>query len=248
MPLHRVNLIEQSLASLTNMQKSLTTDLEAWGCRPLADNEKSGYLAWSLDFFTDSQVEQDPFIDITLQLDVTDAYAGYRGQAVPGLTFFSYLAWHLAHAMQGQIGFKLRKIDDAWFVLENAPIVVPVAVGGEMRFCELLLQDACRQTLPEFALQYRDQLDAARTGGAPRMAPLTFLAATLMGNHPQLQFTGLKLHWRKGDIQCQPCFYFGQRYSLGERLMIPMAIKLHHACADGFVLNALLEDFRLRIK
>lgn len=225
-----------------------TTDLEAWGCRPLADNEKTAYLAWALDFFTDSQVEQDPFIDITLQLDITDAYACYAGQAVPGLTFFGYLVWHLAHAIQGQIGLKLRKINDAWFVLENAPIVVPVAVGGEMRFCELLLQNACRQTLPEFALQYRDQLNAARTGGVPRMAPLTFLVAALMGNHPQIQFTGLKLHWRKSDIQCQPCFYFGQRYSLGERLMIPMAIKLHHACADGFVLNALLEDFRLRIK
>lgn len=230
------------------MPNLFTTDLEAWGCRPLADNEKTSYLAWSLDFFTDPQVAQDPFIDITLQLDITDAYACYTERALSELTFFSYLIWHLAHAMQGQISFKLRNINGTWCVLENAPIVVPVAVGGEIRFCELLLQNACQQSLPEFALQYRNQLNAARAGGMQRMAPRTFLAANLIGNLPQLQFTALNLHWRKSDIQCQPCFYFGQRYSLGERLMMPLAVKLHHACTDPYVLNALIENFRLRIK
>lgn len=230
------------------MPNLLTANLEDWDCRPLADEEKAGYLAWSLDFFTDSKVEQNPFIDITLQLDVTDAYACYERQALPDLTFFSYLIWHLAHAMQGQLGFKLRNIKGKWYVLENAPIVVPVAIGGEMRFCELLLQNACHQSLAEFSLQYRNQLNAARAGSVQRMAPQTFLTASFIGNLPQLQFTALNLHWRRSDIQCQPCFYFGQRYSLGERLMMPLAVKLHHACTDPFVLNALIEDFRLRIK
>lgn len=228
------------------MPNSLTTDLQAWGCRTLTDAEQAGYLAWSLDFFTDSTVEQDPFIDITLQLDITDAYACYKRQALAGLTFFSFLIWHLAQAMQGQLGFKLRKINGKWWVLENAPIVVPVAVGGEMRFCELLLQNACYQSLAEFAGQYRNQLNAARTGCVQRMDPHTFLTASFIGNLPKLQFTALKLHWRKTDIQCQPSFYFGQRYQVGERLMMPLAIKLHHACADPFVLNALIEDFRQR--
>lgn len=230
------------------MPNLFTTDLEAWGCRPLADNEKTSYLAWSLDFFTDPQVEQDPFIDITLQLDITDAYACYAGQALSGLTFFSYLIWHLAQAMQGQLGFKLRKIDGTWQVLENAPIVVPVAVGGEMRFRELLLRDVSRQSLAGFAAHYRKQLDAARAGQGERMAPLTFLSACLIGNLPNLQFTAMNLHWRKSDIQCQPCFYFGRRYQQDGRLLIPLAAKLHHACTDPFVLNALIEDFLQRVK
>jgi chloramphenicol O-acetyltransferase type A len=228
------------------MPSPLTTDLQAWGCRPLAEAEKAGYLAWSLDFFTDCAVEQDPFVDITLQLDITDAYACYKAQALPELTFFSFLIWHLAQAMQGQLGFKLRKIKGQWWVLENAPIVVPVAVGGEMRFCELLLQNASNQGLAEFAGHYRNQLDAARAGCLPRMDPHTFLTACFVGNLPQLQFTALNLHWRKSDIQCQPSFYFGQRYPQGERLMMPLAIKLHHACTDPFVLNSLIEDFRQR--
>ncbi len=230
------------------MPNPIAADLAEWGCRPLSQAEKAGYLAWSLDFFTDSTVEQDPFVDLTLQLDVTEAYASYQRQALPGLSFFSYLIWHLAQAMQGQLGFKLRKIDGTWQVLENAPIVVPVAVGGEMRFRELLLRDVSRQSLAGFAAHYRKQLDAARAGEGERMAPLTFLSACLIGNLPNLQFTAMNLHWRKSDIQCQPCFYFGRRYQQDGRLLIPLAAKLHHACTDPFVLNALIEDFLQRVK
>lgn len=229
------------------MTQPIDALLRNWGCRPLAEQEKSDYFAWSLDFFTDHRVEQDPYVDLTIQLDVTEAYARYQRLALPSLTFFAYLVWHLARAMQEELSFKLRKINGDWCVLENAPIVVPAAVGGEMRFRELLLQDTCLQTLSEFAQQYRNQLKAARSGELPRVAPLSFLSACLIGNLPNLQFTALSLSWRKGDIQCQPYFYFGQRYRQGERLMIPLAAKLHHACMDPFVFNALIEKFRSRI-
>jgi chloramphenicol O-acetyltransferase type A len=228
------------------MMNPLTADLNAWGCRPLDDAEKAGYLDWSLDFFTDGAVQQDPFVDVTLQLEISDAYADYTALALPGLTFFSFLIWHLAQALQGQLDFKLRKIKGQWWVLENAPIVVPVALGGKMRFAELLLQNVSQQSLEQFAGQYRNALDAARAGFAPRMDPQTFSTACFVGNLPQLQFTALNLHWRKSEVECQPSFYFGKRYVQGERLMIPLSIKLHHACTDLLVLNSLIDVFRRR--
>lgn len=218
--------------------------LQAYAPRLLTDAEKQGYLDWSLDFFTDAGVRQDPFVDITLQLDVTQAYANYQANAAAGLSFFSFLIWHLAQAMQAHSGFKLRKVGEHWLVLENAPIVVPVAVGGAQRFKELLLRDASRQSLADFASQYRRQLDAARSD-EPRahLDPDTFLTACFIGNLPDLQFTALSLHWRQSHIQCQPSFYFGKRYSQGAQSFIPLAVKLHHACTDPFVLNALMADF-----
>lgn len=231
-----------------NLTVSLRTPLQAYAARPLSADEKRGYLEWSLDFFTDSGVLQDPFVDLTLQLDVTRAYASYRQSEIAGLTFFSFLLWHLAQTMQGHLGFKLRKIGQEWLVLENAPLVVPVAVGGENRFCELLLENVSRQSLVEMAGQYRCQLDSARRGEVRRMAPETFLTACFVGNLPDLQFTGLSLHWRKALIQCQPCFYFGKRYEQDGKLFIPLAAKLHHACTDPFVLNGLIRDFTARFE
>ena len=228
------------------MRTELSTLIEHWSARPLTEAESKGYLDWSLDFFTDNSVEQDPFVDITLQLDVTRAYAAYQAARVEGLSFFSFLVWHLARAMQGNLGFKLRKIEGKWWVLDNAPIVTPIAVGGEARFTELLLKDASRESLAEFARQYREKLDSAKRGEGTRMDPETFLVACFIGNLPQLQFTALSLHSRKSSIQCQPCFYFGQRYFQGEKLFIPFAAKLHHACTDPHVLNQLVEDFQAR--
>ncbi|MDO6387316.1 CatA-like O-acetyltransferase [Uliginosibacterium sp. 31-12] len=220
--------------------------LQAWSARPLSSAEREGYLDWALDFFTDETVAQDPFVDITLQLDVTEAHAAYRAQSLAGLSFFSFLIWHLAQAMQGQPDFQLRRFHTEWWVLENAPIVVPVAIGGAQRFTELLLENTTRLSLADFAGHYRQQLDAARRGELPRLPETTFLAACFIGNLPQLRFSGLSLHWRQSRIQCQPGFYFGQRYEQGGRLLIPMAAKLHHACTDPHVLNALITDFQQR--
>jgi chloramphenicol O-acetyltransferase type A len=66
------------------MKNVLPAPLQNWSVRPLAEAEKQGYLAWSLDFFTDPAVEQNPFVDITLQLDVTDAYAAYQAGSLAG--------------------------------------------------------------------------------------------------------------------------------------------------------------------
>ena len=221
--------------------------LQAYAPRALTAAEKQGYLDWSLDFFTADAVVQDPFVDITLQLDVSQAWARYQAEPLPGLSFFSFLVWHLAQAMQAHTGFKLRKVDGQWLVLENAPIVTPIAVGGAQRFRELLLEDTSSQSLVEFANQYRSKLEAARRHQpVPHLHPDMFQIACFIGNLPELQFSGLSLHWRKGIVQCQPSFYFGKRYNQGERLLIPFAAKLHHACTDPYVLNALMADFMAR--
>lgn len=224
------------------------TALQAFAPRPFTATERAGYLDWSLDFFTDASVTQDPFVDITVQLDVTDAYARYQAAQIEGATFFSFLVWHLMSAMQAHTSFKLRKAGSEWLVLENAPVVVPVAVGGEVRFAEVLLQDPTRQSLPEMIANYRRLLDAARNGERQRMSADTFLAACFIGNLPQLQFSALSLHWRHTPIQCQPCFYFGRRYLQGDRMLIPLAAKLHHACTDPHTFNALIEDFNASFK
>ena len=68
----------------------------------------------------------------------------------------------------------------------------------------------------------------------------------LIGNLPNLQFTGLNLHWRQSHISAAPWFYFGKRYWQNDKLLIPFAVKLHHSCNDPFVLNLLMEDFNKR--
>ena len=207
---------------------------------------KQGWLNWSLDFFTDPNILQVPYLDITIQLDVTEAYAAYKANPVPGATFFAFLLWHLAQTLVAHPSFNMRFIENQWYILKNPPILIPVAIGGKERFWEVILENISTISYEEFVTQYRLKVDQARNGQGSRSDLQSFCLSHFLGNLPNLQFTGLTLQWRRDGMVGQPMFYFGKRYEKGSSLLIPFAAKLHHACADPFVLDLLLRDFKKR--
>jgi len=209
-----------------------------------------GWLGWALEFFSDSSL-QNPHVDVTLQLDVTQAWARYEAapQHPPPESFFSFLLWHLAQTLARHPSFNLRKIDGTWYRLGNPPIFIPVAVGGDARFQSLVLDDVYRQDFATFSAVYRERLAQARAprqGEGEAEASDVFRYAHFIGNLPNLRFTGLTLHWRPEQMVGQSFFYFGQRYTEGGRMLIPLSVRLHHSCTDPFVLNQLIEDFSRR--
>ena len=212
----------------------------------------AGWLDWSLPFFS-APVLQNPHVDLTLQLDVTAAFAQYQrdkasaASGTPAVSFFAFLVWHLAQTLAQHPSFNLRCIDGVWVQLRNPPIFIPVAVGGAARFRDLVLENVYQQDYPTFVAHYRQQLALARSPeGVPPSASSAFCHAHLMGNLPDLRFSGLTLHWRADQMIGQSSFYFGQRYDQGDRTLIPLAVRMHHSCTDPFVLNQLMADFNRR--
>ncbi|MEH1962459.1 MAG: CatA-like O-acetyltransferase [Nostoc sp.] len=214
--------------------------------RLLDDKAKEGYLNWSLDFFTDPNAIQVPCIDLTIQLEVTNAYKMYQSNPQEGATFFSFLIWHLVQTLKNHFSFNLRLIENQWYILDNPPVIIPVAVGGQDRFWEMLLENISQMSYPEFISQYRQKLERIRKGKGQRVEPEIFSLSCGLGNLPNLQFTGLTLNWRRDEIIGQPYFYFGKRYWQNNQLFIPFAAKLHHACNDPFVFDLLIQDFQQR--
>jgi chloramphenicol O-acetyltransferase type A len=214
--------------------------------RLLDNSAKEGYLDWSLDFFTNPDISQVPYVDITIQLDVTNAYQSYQATPTTGATFFSFLIWHLLQSLKNHCGFNLRLVKNQWFVLDNPPVVIPVAVNGKDRFREMVLENISQSSYQEFIVQYRQKLDCIRNDRGQRTTPETFLLSCFLGNLPNLQFTGLTLHSQQTEITGQPHFYFGKRYWQNNQLFIPLAAKLHHASQDPWVLDLLIQDFLQR--
>ena len=211
------------------------------------DPEQLGsWLSWSLGFFTEP-VLQNPYLDVTLQQDVTAAYAAYqtsKDELAGQGTFFAYLVWHLAQTLAAHPSMNLRRIDGQWYLLRNPPLFIPVAVGGEERFRGMVLDDVYQQSYPDFVDNYARQLQQARQPEIRQNdTSEVFRHAQFVGNLPYLRFSGLTLHWRPDQMVGQSYFYFGQRYQQGDRLLIPLAAKLHHACTDPLMLNELLSDF-----
>lgn len=212
--------------------------------RVLDEKDKEGYLNWSLDFFTDVNVIQSPYLHITIQLDVTNAYKFYQKTSVEGATFFSFLTWHFVQTLKNHFCFNLRLVENQWFILDNPPIIIPVAVGGADRFSPLTLENVSQISYKQFISQYRQKLDRIRQGERPEYE--IYDLCCVFGNLPNLQFTGFTLHWQTGKIIGQTIFYFGKRYWQNDRLFIPFVARLHHACTDPFVLDLLLQDVQKR--
>jgi len=207
------------------------------------------WLSWSLNFFSDPLL-QNPYLDLTLQLDLTETYDRYTTSKASGSegTFFAWLVWHLAQTLAAHPSFNLRRIGEQWYMLGNPPIFIPVAIGGSKRFSEIVLEDVYKQDYPTFIGCYLQKLAMARKPDSePVKSSDVFDYAHFIGNLPNLRFTGMTLHWRPSQMHGQSFFYFGQRYREGECLLMPLSVKLHHACTDFFVLDELLVDFNRRL-
>ena len=217
---------------------------EKYQPRLLTESEKEGYLNWSLNFFTTTDIMQNPSIDITLQLEVTQAYQIYQKIKDEHSTFFGFLLWHLVQIMPHHFYFQLRFINNDWYVIENPPIFVPVAIGGKKRFSQILLENVAKKTYSDFIKEYRNKLNQVRAGKEEKIEPEIYLLSCFIGNLPSLQFSGITLHWQKNFIEGHPRFYFGKRYWQSDQIFIPFAVKLHHATTDPFVLDLLIQDFQ----
>lgn len=204
---------------------------------------REGYLDWSLDFFTDASLLQIPYIDLTLPLNVTRPYQQYRSQKQAESSFFSFLLWHLVQSLKTLWEFQLRYLDQQWYVLDNPPIMITVAVGGKDRFWEMLLENVYQLNYPDFREYYYQQLNEIRAGKGQRADYNTFCLSSIFGNLPNLQFSGLTIQYRLEKIQGQPWFYFGKRYWLNEQLLIPLCARFHHANTDPLLFDQLITHF-----
>ncbi|MEL6535496.1 MAG: CatA-like O-acetyltransferase [Bacteroidota bacterium] len=219
--------------------------LDRYAGRKLDMDSLSSYEQWALPFFHQQDVVKEPHLQMTLQLDITEALAYYRAEVkgMPGATFTAYLIWHLSQTTSRHPCFRYRCIEGEWYVLDNLPVFTPIAIGGDARFSETLLENVIPSTLAEFFPYYQGQLTKGRS--REDFQPLSNLewgGALFVGNLPNLQFTGFTLHMSAFHMG-RPYFYFGKRYTQQERDFIPMLITFDHANLDPFVLSSFMEDF-----
>ncbi len=149
--------------------------------------------------------------------------------------------------MKNHLSFKLRKIENSWYVVDNLPVFIPVATYTKSRFANMILYDVTLYSnYEEFSRYYMAQLQISRSDHSISDVRYLHEISQFFGNLPNLQFTSARRSSTIKKIDGQSSFTFGKRYLIGENLFIPLAVKLHHACADPFVFDKLLQDFQRR--
>ena len=215
----------------------------------LVDESKlSAYEKFAFKLFHDRKIVSDPNLEITIQLDITDADRAYREKfsSAKGASFTAYLSWCLIQAMNAHAPFRYREVDGKWYEFGNLPLFFPVAVAGKERFGEVLIEGASKFTWEEFSEKYREAVDLCmQTGAVYVPASLeSWHLSNFIGNLPNLQFTHFSLHSSSQD-RGRPQFYFGKRYELGGRKFVPFYVRFDHANLDPQLVGRLVNDFEL---
>jgi chloramphenicol O-acetyltransferase type A len=246
-------VIALSASKETNMSHenfSITMDLskllDKYSGVLLDEEVLSSYEKFALQLFHDKEVVANPNLELTVQLDITDATRVYKDRIKdsPGATMTAYISWCLIQAMKRHDCFTFRRVGEKWYSFDNLPLFFPVAVGGMERFGDVLMEDVGKQTWPEFAGSYRENVDAILNKQKP-YEPIPFNKwhiAHFIGNLPNIQFTQFRVHSSAINIG-RPIFYFGKRYTSGDRTFTPMHIQFDHSNLDPYVVGLFLEDF-----
>ncbi|MEB3331524.1 MAG: CatA-like O-acetyltransferase [Synechococcaceae cyanobacterium] len=206
-----------------------------------------GWLAWSLDHFSDPSVQQRPHLDLTMPLDITAAWERHQERSLDAesqVSLFAWLLWSFMQVVSRHESFLYRKVDGRWWHIANPPVLVPVAVGGSRRFCGMALEDVAGSSWSTFSERYRRQLADTRAGHTHRPDWHQYNLGFLISNLPAIPFTSLSLHSHASDAPGRCSLYFGQWAWQQQRLSVPLAIRLDHANTDPHVWNELLSDWR----
>jgi len=217
---------------------------------PLQIDQLPGdYQKWALDFFINPGLVANPYIDITVQLDITSAVSIWQEKLSNGQgTLTAWLIWNLLQSLKEFPCFQWRYLDGQWFEVKNPPLFCPIAVDRADRFVNLILENAFKLSWEEFAgawvtLKRKIQLEGTFTTSDTE--PFRF--CQFIGNLPHLHFTSLTLH--QPASSCQPFFYFGQRRCDQSGLVImPLAAKFHHSSCDPDVFDRLLRNYQQRLQ
>lgn len=61
---------------------------------------------------------------------------------------------------------------------------------------------------------------------------------------PWISFTGFNLNLAKGYDYYLPIFTIGKYFEQGEKILLPLAIQVHHGVCDGFHLSRFINDLQ----
>ena len=217
---------------------------------PLKLDEHVGeYQAWALDYFTNPDLVPVPYIDITVQIDISPAVTTWQEKLsrLKG-TLTAWLTWNLLQSLKEFSCFQWRYINDQWFEVENPPLFCPIAVDRADRFVNLVLEHPFQMTWQEFAEAWIDLKQRMQQEGSFKIKDTSvFGLAQFIGNLPNLHFTSLTLH--QPASFCQHYFYFGARKRDAQgSTMMPLAAKLHHSSCDPYIFDLLLENYLQRLQ
>ena len=124
---------------------------DRWKGIKAQDMDLCEWEEFALDFFHKKEFIKDPWLQLTIRLDITKARKNYidNYKWVDNASLTAWLSWNLIRAMKDHPWSRMRKIKGEWHCFENLPLFFPVAIGGSKRFFEPVIDDPVESSWEE---------------------------------------------------------------------------------------------------
>jgi chloramphenicol O-acetyltransferase type A len=177
---------------------------------------------------------------ITVEIDVTELVSALRRS---GRKTYPAQIWALATVVNRHREFRMALDEEgrpaAWAVLHPAFTVFNPA--RETFACVWTPYDedfsAFHGRVADLLAEHKDATTMFPQGAPP---PDSFDVSSL----PWTAFTAFDLHIAGGERHLLPIFTLGRHVERSGRTLVPLAVQVHHAAADGFHTARLVSDLR----
>jgi chloramphenicol O-acetyltransferase type A len=177
---------------------------------------------------------EEPFFGVTVELDLTKAYASAKAE---GTSFFLHYLWHTLVAANAIEPFRYRIRGEEVLIYDKVHASPTInRPDGTFGFAYMNYHKELTVFLQE-ALAERERVRAS-PGLVPAKSDANVLHCSSL---PWLRFTGLS-HARPFSFpdSC-PKIAFGKMTEAAGRRTMPLSVHVHHALMDGFHVGLFVE-------
>ncbi|TFD11515.1 chloramphenicol acetyltransferase CAT [Cryobacterium sp. TMT1-21] len=178
---------------------------------------------------------------LTVELDVTEMVAALR--VVPWKSYIAQI-WAIASVVNRHAEFRMtltgEKVPATWDVVHPAFTVF----NPERE----TFANVWSPFHADFSIFHEQAVDVlARYRNATSFQPQPDMPANVfdISSIPWASFTGFSLQIRDGWKHLLPIFTLGRYREAGGRTVMPVAIQVHHASADGFHTARLVQELQV---
>lgn len=182
---------------------------------------------------------QSPLVGVTTEVDCAKAYKNAKAAEIPVSLWY----WHAAMAAVNQIEeFRYREEDGQVVLYDRIDLFAPISTAeGSYRsvripFCE---------DFSEFVRVALPIVGQARSGeGQAHGSGENCRDVILISVNPWYHFTSIQLSDPAKPHEAFPIFTFGKFRTDGDKMMMPVALRVNHGFIDGFHIGCFLQKFQ----
>lgn len=182
---------------------------------------------------------QSPLVGITTEVDCTIAFKRAKAAGMPVSRYYMHAALVAANRVEE---FRYREENGQVVLYDKVDLFTPILTAAE-NYRSVAIP--YHENLNDFLAAAEPLIENAKRGeGCAHSENEHSPDLILISVNPWYRFTGIQLSDPAQPHESFPIFTFGKLTTNGDRLMMPVSLRVSHGFVDGFHIGRFLDEFQ----